>query len=359
MQRTLFPGYTIGTDSYNDIPAICSSFGHKAVLIGGVKALAAASDKIIKAINKSSVMITGVEHYGGEASVENIERLKNLTDVQNADMIFAVGGGKATDTGKTLAQQTNRPLFTFPTIASTCAAFTSQGILYFNDGTPDHYTYSRIPPDHVFIDTEIIANAPDIYLWAGIGDALSKHYESDTSARGRDLAHPDAMGVAISIMSARPLLKYGIQALNDCKAHNVTRALTEVVLSIIVSTGLVANYARFDYSTGPAHAIYNGLLVIPEVVRNKHLHGELVSYGILLLLLMDKRHEEFERVYNFNRGMNLPTRLRDVDVKPEDFHKVAERAIHFPDINVYPYEITPEMIINAAFELEDYDASHR
>ena len=34
------------------------------------------------------------------------------------------------------------------------------------------------PPVHTFIDTAIIAEAPDKYLWAGIGDALSKEVES-------------------------------------------------------------------------------------------------------------------------------------------------------------------------------------
>lgn len=38
------------------------------------------------------------------------------------------GGGKAIDTCKVLAHSTNRPFFTFPTIASTCASCTSLGI---------------------------------------------------------------------------------------------------------------------------------------------------------------------------------------------------------------------------------------
>ena len=359
MKRTLSPGYTIGTDAYNDIPTICTRFGHKAVIVGGKRALEAAEKKILDGLRLSGLQVTGVEWYGGEASVENIHRLRALTSVQNADMIFAVGGGKAIDTGKVLAQDTNRPLFTFPTIASTCAPFTSQGILYFADGRPDHYTYSRITPNHVFIDPEIIANAPEIYLWAGSGDALSKHYESSTSARGQNLEYSDAMGVVISKMSAEPLLKHGIQAMKDCHEHKITRELEEVILSIIVATGLTANYAQFDFSTGPAHAVYSGLLIVPEVKANHHLHGELVSYGILLLLLMDKRLDEFERVYKFNRGMKLPTRLADIDVKPEHMQAVAEESVKFPDIRTYPYKITPDMIVKAMQELEEYDAKTR
>ena len=70
-----------------------------------------------RAVAGSAVEITGTYWYGGEASVENIAKLQ--PQVAQADMLFAVGGGKAIDTCKVLAHETNRPFFTFPTIAST------------------------------------------------------------------------------------------------------------------------------------------------------------------------------------------------------------------------------------------------
>ena len=44
-QETLFPGYTIGEDAYQNIPAVCAPFGKKAAIIGGKRALAAAEEK--------------------------------------------------------------------------------------------------------------------------------------------------------------------------------------------------------------------------------------------------------------------------------------------------------------------------
>lgn len=49
MKRTLFPGYSVGTDAYEDIKEICPAYGKKAAIIGGKHALAAAQDKIIAA----------------------------------------------------------------------------------------------------------------------------------------------------------------------------------------------------------------------------------------------------------------------------------------------------------------------
>ena len=171
MKRTLFPGYSVGTDAYEDIKELCPAYGKKAAIIGGKHALAAAQDKIIAAAKEAGIEIIGPFWYGGEASVENIEMLK--PKVADADMIFAVGGGKAIDTCKVLSHSTDRPFFTFPTIASTCASCTSLGILYHPDGSLREYSFSKIPPKHIFIDTQIIAGAPDKYLWAGIGDTMN------------------------------------------------------------------------------------------------------------------------------------------------------------------------------------------
>lgn len=75
-QETLFPGYTIGEDAYQNIPAVCAPFGKKAAIIGGKRALAAAEEKIRRAVAGSAVEITGTYWYGGEASVENIAKLQ-------------------------------------------------------------------------------------------------------------------------------------------------------------------------------------------------------------------------------------------------------------------------------------------
>ena len=50
-------------------------------------------------------------------------------------MVFGVGGGKALDTVKCLCITDDKPVFTFPTIASNCAACTSVSIMYNSDGT--------------------------------------------------------------------------------------------------------------------------------------------------------------------------------------------------------------------------------
>ena len=288
--------------------------------------------------------------YGGEASVENMEMLR--PQVAEADMLFAVGGGKAIDTCKVLAHSMGRPFFTFPTIASTCAACTSLGIVYHPDGSLREYSFSKIPPSHIFIDPQIIADAPVKYLWAGMGDTMAKHFECTTSSRGDVPSHSDAMGIALSSMCAEPILRWGQKAMADCQAHQVTYELTEIILSVIVSTGLVSNFVQVDYTTGLAHAIYNGFTILPSTEEHHHLHGEVVSYGILAMLTIDKKYQERDKVMAFNRSIGLPTRLSDIHAKPEDLPAVAEKALQGIDVRKWPYEVTVEMIVKGIQELE-------
>ena len=114
------PSYSIGEQVYKQIPTVCAPFGATAVVIGGHKAMAAVRERLLAAIQGSAVTITDFVWYGGEASRENIAALAENPAVAAADMIFAVGGGKALDTGKAYGEESGKPVFTFPTIASTC-----------------------------------------------------------------------------------------------------------------------------------------------------------------------------------------------------------------------------------------------
>lgn len=353
MKKTLAPGYTIGTDAYNDIANVCLPYGKKIAIIGGKKALEAAKNKILDAIKNTELTVTSCLWYGGESSLENVEML--IPQVVDADMIFAVGGGKAIDTCKVLSQRTNRPFFTFPTIASTCAACTSLGIIYNPDGSLREYSFSKIPPNHIFIDTQIIANAPELYLWAGMGDTMAKYYECTVSSRGDIPEHSDAMGIALSSMCAVPIVRFGEKALNDCKNNTVTDELTEVILGIIISTGFVSNFVQVDYTTGLAHAIYNGFTVLPSTEKNHHLHGEVVSYGILVLLTIDKQYDELNKLYKFYKSIGLPTKISDLHAEVDDTDKVATKALLGMDVRKYPYEVTHEMIIQGIKELEEFN----
>lgn len=197
MTNQFLPSYTIGTDAYDSVYDVCHHFGKTAVLIGGHKSRAAAEPLLRKALEGKMEILDSL-YYGGDATFENAEALKENEAFQKADMVFAMGGGRAIDTAKKAAAEAGKPYFTFPTLASNCAPVTAVGAYYYEDHTFRQVYYVDRPSYHTFIHTGVIANAPREYLWAGIGDALSKQYEVEFSARGDVLPYGRNLGVTLA-----------------------------------------------------------------------------------------------------------------------------------------------------------------
>ena len=284
------------------------------------------------------------------------EKLRALPLYHEADMVFGVGGGKALDTVKCLCITDDKPVFAFPTIASNCSACTSVSIMYNEDGTFLRPNFFIRPVMHSFIDTEIIAKAPSQYMWAGIGDTYAKYYDAAVASRDGRLGHCTALGVAVSRMCRGPLLQYGRKALEDHKKGLCTYDVEQVVLAIVVTTGIASIFLTKDYTpdynSGLAHAVFYAMTSYP-VIEEKHLHGEVVGFGVLLALLVDKDEEEFEAIYRLNRALGLPVSLEEIEITEEQWEECETRIPDMSDVAHYPYRVTKEMLDAAMARLRE------
>lgn len=349
MKSTFFPHFTIGVDAYDAVPEICSDYGKTAVIVGGEKSRAAAEPLIRKAC-EGHIEILGSFQYGDDATFENAEALTRIPEIREADMVFAVGGGRATDTAKWATHLLKKPLFTFPTLASNCASVTAVCIMYH----PDHSFKGSIYRDrnayHTFINTEVIAHSPREYFWAGLGDALAKQYEVPFSARGMDLTWVQETGVRNAQNVAPGILKYGKAALEAVDKGIVTEALEPAILSIIVVPGMASVCIEDDLDSSLAHAIYNSHTRTPH--KGNHLHGAVVNYGLQVMLTMDGQIEERDKIYRFAKSIGLPHCLSDIGIDPAHPDELVENCLHTKDMRVKPYDITFDMVYKAMMEVE-------
>lgn len=350
------PSYSIGDSIYRNIGPVCSSYGKTVLIIGGQKALRAAEGKIRAAVAQTGLEIIGAELFGDDCTYRNVERLRALPLYRQADMVFAVGGGRAVDTCKVYCDQEDKPIFTFPTIASNCAAVTSLSVMYREDDSLAGYYFLKKPPLHCFINTRIIAEAPEDLLWAGIGDALSKGYEVQLAARDRNLFHTVAMGVALSHCCTDPLVEYGAAALAACREGRPSYELQEVALDIIISTGLVSNLTtgpncEYYYNSSIAHCIYNGSTVIPSVVHN-HRHGAIVSFGVLCLLTYDGQYGERDRIMAFNHSIGLPVTMAEIGLREEDLPALAQKSSTVTEWTCTPYAMDQKTLMEKILECD-------
>lgn len=350
------PSYSIGSDIYGQIGKLCSSYGQKVLIVSGKKSYEAAAPKLLKAIQENGFTVVEQVYFGEDCTYANVARLQGLWAYQEADMVFAVGGGKCLDTCKCLCLEDKKPIFTFPTIASNCAACTAVSIMYNEDGTFLKPHFFEQPPIHAFIDTEIIAHAPSQYLWAGIGDTYAKYYEATISSRDEELPHYTALGVSVSRMCLDPLVQYGAKAYEDNRKGLCSYELEQAVLAIVVTTGIASIFLTRDftpdYNSGLAHAIFYALTAYP-VIEKEHLHGEVVGFGVLYALLCDGQEEEFQKIYRLNQKLGLPLKLKDIGITREQFAETIGRIPDMSDVRHYPYPITAEMLKEATERLEN------
>lgn len=354
---TFFPGYSAGENAYDDISTICAPYGKTAVVIGGKTAMEKTKDYLLAAVKGTGFEITDFIWYKGEAAFEYADELAADERVKNADMIFGVGGGKAIDLSKLVADHLKKPYFTFPTIASTCAAISALGIYYTKEHVFRDFFRVERPPVHVFISTRVIAEAPDIYLWAGIGDGMSKEAEVKFSARGKEdeLTLSDLGGVAMSGCCPGPFLRYGVQAMEDSKQNKPSEAITAIAMNIIVNTGMVSNMVdSHKYNTNLGHALFNSFTMLKQI-EERHLHGEVVAYGTLVLLTLDKQYENLDKFYDFYKEMKLPTKLADIEVTVDELDPVLDQVVKKYDVEYVPYPITQANVKAAILELEEYN----
>lgn len=352
MQERYFPAYTLGVDAFKNFNNVCGKLGTNLLLIGGKTALSVARYKLLSCISQDFNVVDEVI-YGTECYEERVFELYEGYKNIDIDFVVGVGGGKALDTSKYLADMLNVPVVTVPTIASTCAASSALSVIYTKEHSFSKFVYYKKPAYHCFIDTKIIMEAPYDFIRAGVGDTLAKHYEVEFSARGRVLDYSSQLGLTISNMCNEPLMKYAKVALDEVKKGNICDELEQVILTIIITTGMVSMLINPDYNGAMAHALFYGLTIL-DGFEEKFLHGDVVGYCTAVQLAVDNNIEEAKKVVSFLKSIKIETSLsqRNIPCDREYLDKVLESALKDPDMNVIPYEVTKDMLFEGIKKIE-------
>ena len=161
-----------------------------------------------------------------------------------------------------------------------------------------------------------------------------------------EFPHTARLGEAVALSSKEAFYRYGQQGLEDVRNNKVSRAVEEIALDIVVSTGYASNLVNqpdFYYNSCHAHAFYNGTTAIRR--EGEYLHGMVVSYGVLVLHAYFDEQEELERVANFNKALGLPIRLQELGLTKEDIPKIVEVALTTNEYRNTPFD--PEKFAQA------------
>lgn len=354
------PGkYVQGEDELLNLGYFVNSFGKSALLIAHPDDIARVKEKLD--ITKLKFGIEFIESgFRGECSRQEVARLTELAKTKACLCTIGLGGGKAIDTAKCVAQ--GQALIIVPTIAATDAPTSHSAVLYTEDGKFDDYAYFKQSPSVVLVDTTVIANAPVRFLVSGMGDALSTYFEARATAKSfsnvnaglpcgyREGVCGEAKGtntaLALADLCYQTLIRDGVKAKLSCETRCVTQALENIIEANILLSGL-------GFESGGlagAHAIHDGLTILEDT--HKYYHGEKVAFGTLAQLVLENApSDELHQVMDFCVKVGLPVCLEDIGVEQlsrEELMLVAAKAcIPEESIHAMPFPVSAESVAAA------------
>ncbi len=356
--------YVQGENELLNLGYFVKSYGESALLIAHPDDVNRVKEQLDTTAEKYGIKFVE-SGFQGECSRQEVARLKEVAEKNGCACTVGLGGGKAIDTAKTVAE--GEALIIVPTIAATDAPTSHSSVLYTPEGEFDDYAYFKQSPSVVLIDTTVIAKAPARFLVSGMGDALSTYFEARATARSFSNvnaglpcgalngdcvpAKATKAALALATLCYETLLADGSKAKESCDANVVTPALENIIEANILLSGL-------GFESGglaAAHAVHDGLTALEGT--HKYFHGEKVAFGTLVQLVMENTStEEMNEVLAFCLSVGLPVCLEDIGVdsiSEEELDLVAQKTcIPEESIHAMPFPIT-EASVKAAILTAD------
>lgn len=321
-----FPGkYIQGSAAIQQLENIINKFGNRAMVLTSPTAKKFIPVDYLHPPLSSSISI---EPFGGECCEKVLEKLSERIEQTKADVVVGMGGGKVIDTAKIAADRAAIPVIIVPTIASTDAPCSGCAVIYSSDSVFEKVDYQRSNPSVVLVDVDIIAKAPTRFLVAGMGDALATWFEACSCKKTSSVNECGGLSTLAGQNLARLcydiLLEHGLSAKLDHEAGNISSALNYIIEANILLSGI-------GFESGglaAAHAIHNGLTILPET--HNYYHGEKVAFGVLTgLHLNGSSQKEKTEVYKFCVSVGLPVTFSEIgidDVNEEKLMQVARKS---------------------------------
>ena len=320
------PGkYVQGAGEMANLGSYVAKLGKKALVLvspSGKKRNAATLDA---SFGEAGVEVV-YDEFNGECSRNEIARLVAVVKENGINVVVGVGGGKILDTSKAVAYENNIPVAIVPTIASTDAPCSALSVVYSDEGVFEDYYWLPANPNLVLVDTDVIVKAPARLLVSGMGDALATYFEARAcEASGANSCAgglPTVAAMALAKKCYETLIEEGELAKLAAEAHVCTKAVENVVEANTLLSGI-------GFESGGlagAHAVHNGLTVLPQC--HHMYHGEKVAFGtIVQLVLENSPEEELYEVLDFCVRVGLPVTLGELgitEIKEEEIMAVAE-----------------------------------
>jgi len=328
--------------------------GERALVIANKTALERFED-LVRSSLKDSMMGVSFEVCLGECCLPEVERLGEVADKEDADMIVGIGAGKTLDVAKYTAQKTGRRTVTIPSVASSYAAFSNQVYLFNEDGKFIEVKELEVCPDLLIMDYKVVGLAAPRYLRAGMGTALATSYQFTLSQEELEGHHPSRLAFELAAHLREQLFERGGKALQDVRREEVTGRVETILETNLLQAGLVSSLGGVSFRSMVAHHLAHE---IQPYVQRDLLFGELVAFGLLVEhMLYGARPDSLVDLLEFFREVDLPLTLDELDLPGNQRGSILEDAAETITEKLsgwsFPFEFHPGALLEAVSQTDE------
>ena len=232
----------------------------------------------------------------------NIETLENDYDkFKNFNAVVGIGGGQAVDAAKFFSWKSNAKLFQVPTSMSVNAAFGHRFAARI-DGNINYIGWTT--PEAVYVDFDIIKNAPTLFNRSGICEIMCYH------TAHLDWKYADKVGKCEkkwaydqqAVNEAKSVLDYMLEGIDDIKEVNDNGIIR---LMNANSWGGPA-FHNFGWNPRPIEGTDHFVFYSLEYhTKKSYIHGQPVNMGVYVGSLLHNSKAEEMLDYIIRAGVDI------------------------------------------------------
>lgn len=207
--------------------------------------------------------------------------------------IVGIGGGKVLDVCKYAAYISKTPFLSIPTTAANDGLVSPIAVLKRQDGLPKSLGCAM--PSMILIDIDIIANSPEQFIRAGIGDTVSNYM----ALLDWDLAckcGKDNMNGYAYLMS-----RSSLDALLKTQYESICPEFVEVLVNALVLSGIAMDFAGSSRPVSGSEHLFSHAL--DYYGKTPNLHGIQVALGTVAVLKLIG--EDYNIPLNYLKKFNV------------------------------------------------------
>ena len=347
------PRVLLSPQKYIQGPGVLNHLGNhlalltvkRAAVLGSKRCLANEGSRAIDSMKAAGIEVITAQ-FNGECSLNEIDGQIAALQSAQVDYLVALGGGKTVDAGKCIAHRLDVPAVIAPTLASNDAPCSALSVVYTPAGVQESVEYFARSPSLVVIDTDVVAEADERYLVAGMGEAMATWYEAricqnNPTAVTPAGARPTLAACAMSEICAQTLYDVGEAAAAAVAADKND----ETVEKIVEANTLLSGIGFESGGLAMAHPLALAYTRIDRV-HNNYLHGEIVAISTMAQLALEQSDDIYKAARFFAR-VGLPVHLGQVSMSPdkqEELDILAEVTMANPNAHHMPTVLSHEVI---------------